>query len=341
MRPMRTRWLLAPLVSFCACSSAPFVARGDGSVDGATGANADLAGGDRAGVDLASHPITFSPVASGTTGVLRGLWGSGPNELFVVGNMENILHSKNGGASFELQHSGQSQLDAVWGSSASDVYAVGWGAPTLLHSANGGTSWESEPSGTSGPPLQGLWGSGASDILACDGIGEVLRFDGASWTHQAVGASALSALWGSGTDRFAVGSVGGIYHSADSGKSWSAQVSGSTLLLTAIWGSSASELYVAGADGLGQSSGAILRSHDGGKSWQSTATNAPIWSLWGSGAGDVWVTGGGGTILHSSDGGTSWQPVTSGVTADLFVVWGTGPGDLWIAGDQGVLLHGS
>ncbi len=61
-------------------------------------------------------------------------------------------------------------LWSAWGTSASDVWAVGWNG-TILH--YNGTSWSSVSSGTLPMDLYGVWGASASDVWAV-GSGGIL-----------------------------------------------------------------------------------------------------------------------------------------------------------------------
>jgi hypothetical protein len=65
-------------------------------------------------------------------------------------------------------------LLGVWGSSGSDVFAVG-GSGTILH--YDGSSWSSMSSGTSNH-LGGVWGSSGSDVFAVGEGGTVLHYSG-------------------------------------------------------------------------------------------------------------------------------------------------------------------
>jgi hypothetical protein len=62
-------------------------------------------------------------------------------------------------------------LDGVWGSSGSDVFAVGEDG-TILH--YDGSSWSSMSSGT-GEWLYGVWGSSGSDVFAVGDSGTILH----------------------------------------------------------------------------------------------------------------------------------------------------------------------
>ena len=64
-------------------------------------------------------------------------------------------------------------LNAVWGSSATDVYAVG-SSGTILHFD--GNAWQAIPSGTTAT-LYGVGGSSATDVYVT-GDGTILHYDG-------------------------------------------------------------------------------------------------------------------------------------------------------------------
>jgi hypothetical protein len=100
------------------------------------------------------------------------------------------------------------RLSGVWGSSGSDVFAVGG---TILH--YDGTDWSPMSSGTT-QSLSGVgvWGSSGSDVFAVGGT--ILHYDGSEWSDMSSGTTAgLWDVWGSsGGDVFAVGSYGTILH---------------------------------------------------------------------------------------------------------------------------------
>jgi hypothetical protein len=88
------------------------------------------------------------------------------SDIFAVGQNGTILHY-NGSAWIQMDSGTASTLNAVWGSSSSDVYAVGFdsgGSGTILH--YDGSSWQEQETGI-GSVLNGMWGSSAaSDIFA-------------------------------------------------------------------------------------------------------------------------------------------------------------------------------
>src|SRR6266566_1700240 len=108
------------------------------------------------------------------------------------------------------------------------------------------------------------------------------------WSRQ-LGAGAYFAVWGaSGSDVFAVGDDGNIWHY--DGTRWTSQQSGTTQDLYAVWGSGGKDVFAVGAGGT------IV--HYDGTSWtvQPSPTSADLAGVWGSGGTDVFAVG--GTILH-------------------------------------------
>ena len=101
-------------------------------------------------------------------------------------------------------------FNGVWGSSASDVFAVG-GSGTILH--YNGSSWSAMTSGTT-QYLNGVWGSSGSDVFAVGGgyymggySGTILHYNGSAWSAISSGTlQYLYGVWGSsGSDVFTVG----------------------------------------------------------------------------------------------------------------------------------------
>jgi hypothetical protein len=99
----------------------------------------------------------------------------------------------------------------VWGSSGSDVFAVGESG-TILH--YDGLAWSAMSSGTS-YWLFGVWSSSGSDVFAVGWNGTILHYDGTDWSAMRRTYFDLEAVGGSsGSDVFAVGQYGTILHYA-------------------------------------------------------------------------------------------------------------------------------
>jgi hypothetical protein len=94
-------------------------------------------------------------------------------------------------------------FDAVWGSSASDVWAVG-AAGTIRHITASDVRWQVVPSKTTND-LHAVWGSSASDIWVVGDSGTILHFDGNEFVSVAAQLPLgrkpnLYGVWGSSAD---------------------------------------------------------------------------------------------------------------------------------------------
>lgn len=92
-------------------------------------------------------------------------------------------------------------LNAVWGSSTSDVWAVGE-VGTIRHITPPYVRWQEVASPTKAT-LRSVWGSGPNDIWVVGDAGTILHYDGTSFTSSSaqfpVGKKPrLNGVWGSG-----------------------------------------------------------------------------------------------------------------------------------------------
>jgi photosystem II stability/assembly factor-like uncharacterized protein len=287
-------------------------------------------GTDDTGPDL-EPPLVWTKQASNTAQILLNFWGSGPDDIYLVGWTGTILHSINRGSNWSIETSNTMQnLIGIWGSSPNNIYIVGNGG-TILHSTGNGV-WTAQNSGTL--DLYSVWGTGPTDVWISGKTGTLLHSSGGAWSAQnSTSSKNLWSVWGSGTTLLISGDMGTVLRSTNGGMNFTPGVTSTMASLTQLWGSTLFDAYVAGT------AGTLLHSADGGLNWMALTTNTSqdLVCVWGSGASDVFVVGAGGTILHSSNG--SWLPMSSGVTTSLFTVWGSGPGDVYAAGDKGVILH--
>jgi len=251
----------------------------------------------------------------------------------------------------------QVTLVSVWGSSPSDVFAVGPGPydiETGIVHYNGDT-WSQMSLFVDAYQLSGVWGSSSSDVFAV-GNGyaitpnggystgpAVFHYDGASWSFPSMPISGplpgLSGVWGaSPSDVFAVGgnydaSGAPIYHY--DGVSWSRMPNDFQTSLSAVWGASHTDVIAAG--------GLIL--HYDGATWsEMTNPNNYIASaVWGSSPSDVYGINGSGisTVIIHYDG-ASWSQMQGRIfwpSGGLMGVWGSSATDVFAVGGGGVIEH--
>ena len=259
---------------------------------------------------------------------INGIWGTSATNIFAVGYDGTILHYD--GTSWSSMTSvTTSHLYSIWGSSANDIFAVGDGGTALHYD---GTSWRSMPSGTTSV-LNSIWGSSAKDVFAVGGsfFGAIVHYDGTSWSTMTSGTDKeLSGIWGSSANNvFAVRWDGSILHY--DGNTWSEITSGTTSWLEGIWGTSANDIFAVGRDGT------IL--HYDGISWSpmTSCTFNTLNSIWGTSANDVFAVGQIGTIVHYD--GTSWRPMTSNTFGSLSGIWGTSGTNVFAVGSSGTILN--
>lgn len=195
-------------------------------------------------------------------GFLRGIWQAVPSTYAVGDNGHLMFSSENGipGSWIMLTSGTNETLHAVWGATATDIYAVGNGG-TVLHNANAT-------------------------------IG-----GGGTWTKTVQSSSTLRAIWGSSpTDMYIVGEAPAvILHSTDGGASWTeATLPASAVGLYGITGTSANDIYVVGATG-----GVVFHS-TGNNVWttQTVPTTVDLFGISAAPSGDLYAVGRNGTIAH-------------------------------------------
>ncbi len=233
-------------------------------------------------------------------------------------------------------------LNAIWGSSASDVYAVGYGSnpnlnggvsqPLIYHKE--GNSWSGDtislPGGVSQAVFSGVWGSSASDVYAVGSGGSNNNYTVPLVYHKTSGPWSVENL-----PSFPSGVTSGY--------------------LYGIWGSSAGDIYAIGS---GNNNTVPLVYHKTGSNWSVTSPALPDWStegvvvisgylysIWGFSASDIYAVGygNGGTIplLYHTTDGSNWiesspspHPLlpTNWTRGNFKGVWGPDTSDLYIVG---------
>ncbi|MEW6141817.1 MAG: C1 family peptidase [Chloroflexota bacterium] len=258
---------------------------------------------------------------------LQAVWGSSSSNVFAVGQHGTIVHYN--GTAWSAMTSGTiADLTGVWGSSASDVFAVGSGG-TILH--YDGTAWSAMTSGTT-QNLNGIWGSSSTNVFAVGNGGVILRYNGTSWTTMTSGAIwyDFNSVWGSSaSDVFAVGYSGKIYHY--DGSVWSAMTSGTESFLYGVWGNSASDVFAVGG------AGTIL--HYNGNTWSvmTSGTGLIYLGVWGSSGSNVYAAGWNANIYRYD--GSAWNYAFGGKSYHLNGIWGTSASDIFAVGDGGMIVH--
>jgi uncharacterized protein YjdB len=242
---------------------------------------------------------------------------------------------------------------AIWGASATDVYATDSRYGGLWH--YDGSTWSPVATGGvgygMGTRVVGVWGASAFDLFVVgftshyDGTytyvymdERVFRWNGSAWTWSTVSSTleapgALS-LWGASPRDVFVSRIFGQPVLVFDGLQWAATActgSPQACQMWGMWGTSAKNVYAV-------SNARTINRYDG-SAWSpmtSALTQYPS-GFWGTSATNVFAVGDAGTILHYD--GSSWSPMVSGTTQNLYGIWGASATNVYAVGFGGTILH--
>lgn len=322
---------------------------------------------------ISCSEAAWCPIATGVSALyaLTGIWGSSKDDVWAVGSGGSIFHWD--GATWTPTPPStplKNTFRAIWGSGPKDVW-VASATDLILHSdgfENGTASWELAPRATADDwntaPIYAGWGSGPgaarfgsrafmrTDSEGNSGAGNQIvattQGDGSVGWSLEPGSATVKGIWGSSADDvWLVGDnsdsvswqLGYTKHGVRRGDElvWTEVDSQASVVLQAIWGSSAGDVWAVGDTGTIRHIGA------GGTRWEivSSPTREALHAVWGAAPNDVWAVGDSGTILHWD--GASWTPSVAAFPMNrkrphLYGVWGSGPNDVWIVGD-GIALR--
>jgi hypothetical protein len=174
---------------------------------------------------------------------LSAVWSRTANDAWIGGNT-NILHWNGTTWSFApvKDNLDTSTVNAIWGSSASDVWAFSANSK-MMHWD--GSLWTVLTNTIQ--RMTGMWGFAANDIWAVGDHGYIQHYDGTVWTAVTSPATEnLHAVWGSASnDVWAGGDKGTLLHW--NGSAWSSVDSTTDHDIASIHGSSANNVWIAGS----------------------------------------------------------------------------------------------
>jgi photosystem II stability/assembly factor-like uncharacterized protein len=290
---------------------------------------------------------------------LQGIAALSPNECWIASaplldDVGELAHTTDAGRTWTVvsmprQVNAVAFLDPLHGWSAGNAFS---------HTTDGGVTWiQDNQFGTIYDlfflDLQHGWacGNGAIAYYTVDG--------GLHWTGVSTGGdSTMGSIYFTDLlNGWAVDLNGHVVHSTDGGKHWSIKATVSGFNLSMIQFFDAVEGWTIGGDAFYHTTdggthwtkavvprntwaysarffdrtrgvavgefGNILRTSDGGVSWQviqPQGSGQRLWDVEYADANDLFLVGDNGTISRSADGGTNWKSVQSGaagVTHDL------------------------
>jgi hypothetical protein len=274
-----------------------------------------VGGAPDAGVVMRDDGHGWAPVALGAAGegvpLLNWVTGFGEDAIVVVGGGGAVLRWDGAAWTREATPTDQ-DLWGVWGPAADDLWAVGGtvtpgGHPVILH--HDGIAWTE----VALPTLQKgnvraffkVWGAGRDHALVVGQNGVVLRWDGAIWTEELVGASAdLIALWGTGKDHVVmVGGRGNAIVTTWDGVRWRTENLAPLSGLNGVWMREPDVIHVVGTLGtVGELDFATLAPHV-----RSLSEDLDFHAVFGDEAGRISAVGGSFRSIVAPFEGMAWE----------------------------------
>ena len=138
------------------------------------------------------------------------------------------------------------------------------------------------------------------------------------------------------SEGWVTGASGSILHTSDSGKTWTAQVSGTTHWLQSASFVSPTKGWIVG------NQGTILTTDDGGQTWvpQNSGVRFDLYTVTFLSPTEGFAGGFAGTLLHTQDGGATWSKVSTDTAQwimDIFFLKNN-PSNGWAVGQDGLIL---
>jgi photosystem II stability/assembly factor-like uncharacterized protein len=256
---------------------------------------------------VAHAAITWAaqgPVTDGT--MLSSVVFTDASHGWAVGDLGAIVHTSDGGATWNGQDSGLTDgtmLSSVVFTDPSHGWAVGDGG-TVIHTTNGGATWSAQDSGISD------------------------------------GSNLYGVTFTDATHGWAVGDAGTVIHTANGGATWNGQDSGiadGSNLYSVVFTDTSNGWAVGDND-------TIVSTTDGGATWiaqdSGISDGSTLYSVAFPDASDGWAVGDAGMIVSTTDGGATWTAQDCGVTdgSNLYGVGFVDAGHGWAVGDNGTIV---
>ncbi len=286
--------------------------------------------------------LRFESMNSPTSERLHGISGSGPNDVYAVGENGTVLHYDGTNWTLLTDIPTNENLRAVWAHAANDVAIVGDNGVELHFD---GTSW-TQSEATSDNDLYAVWSDGSTRFAVGSNslVRRVSDAGDAEWNvayySSSCYAAELYAVWGFPGDfptielfgsyglRYA---VGGVFSLPQPEFVFCNELSRGDIY--AAWAFNKTRTFIVGASGL-------ILATDGSSTFEpfTVPTDNTLRGVWGSAPEDVYAVGDSGVVLHFD--GSSWKfEFLVATNENLRAVWGSSAEDVFVVGDRGTILH--
>lgn len=262
------------------------------------------------------------------------VWGAAPDDVWVT-NVGQFAHHWNGSTWTASDLGASEPMGVIWGFASNDVW-MGGDSGLVIHW--NGSAWGSfiyPGGGFAGNDILAMWGAATNDIWAVDdNTGELVHYDGASWTSAGVflpGVHHYDMYGFAANDIWLTGETGRMHHY--NGSVWSTATIGNlgTETFNSVFGVASNDVWAIGSTLAGGGSGQAY--HWNGSTWTQVAVPGgavEFRGAWGSASNDIWFGSDNGVIYHWN--GTSisaYSPNFPGVS--FWGMFGFGPNDIWLA----------
>ena len=227
-------------------------------------------------------------------------------------------------------------LWGVWVGEQGEVAAVGDWTVVLFED---GVWRETSVDGVTA--LQGVWGTGLTDLFAVGQEGAILHYDGIDWVPmESPVMDDLEGVWGTASDDvFAVGRNGLILHF--DGIEWNTMNSGTTEDLNAVWGLGPDDVYAVGGS---ETTRRHVIVHYDGAVWTTVREGEPyhLLGVHGTAPDNIYAVGAEragddvkSAVLHYD--GAVWTKSTPKTEQFLWDVWAHPDGGATVVGPDNTL----
>jgi len=284
----------------------------------------------------------------------KKVWGDNKN-VFTVGN-GGIIYHYNGNSWTNMSYGTQNWLYSIWGSSSTDIFAVG-GRGTIIHS-NGNNNW-SEMDSTTNNWLRSVWGLDKNNVFAVGDKGTIIHYDGNNWSEmESNSINNYNCVWG--IDKNHIFAAGEEQISRYDGNQWIDMADNWTNMYTntidvsyhlkSLSGTNKKNIFTVGSYSVIYNDNSIesgpLILHYDGSVWTKMETEfndidcnyLTLDSVWGVENNNIYAAGSCGIILNYN--GIRWKIMnTDNITFEnIYCIWGMNNNNVFAVGD-GVVLY--
>lgn len=259
-----------------------------------------------------------------TTGLREGGanagWAVASNDVWIAGQYGEAMHWDGARwASYAVLEGSREHWEAVWASSARDVWMVGAGRVARWD----GSAWRHMPTPANTSGFSAVWGTGPDNVWVAGAQGTLLRWNGQAWTRLNTSTTeSFSRLWAaSADDLWVVGSEGTVLRWRG-GRPVRVTLPNAPERIHSLWGRAADDVWIAADHRL---------YHFDGTGWTHTY-NSDQEQLWSGPDGVLWSLSWGGKVTRLE--GTRWVEVAQLPEGSGFFTRGfaSPEGDHWLLG---------